>query len=1175
MAEDPRTYIGLRLKGRYLIEDHIGSGLSAHAFKAYDTLLQGRVVVKIIKSAIAGVAIDLGEHWKEESRKAMQVRGHPHIASILDLGEETVDVGGDSENIHYIVTEFIEGKTLRDLAADRSPISASSLLTISLQLLGTLDFLQARKLSHDDLHAGNIMVSHLSAEKPFIKIIDFGMASNTLIPRSREKDIHFVLNQLDHLCQRCLILESEPETKSVLEGLAVQLKKAQNFIPTGRMQISDLVREIELLVQEISKSRSSGKRAPTASDGPRRRIEVIRQTPFIGRNGEVEKLYRTTSGAFVSKQGAMILVSGEAGIGKTRLVDEVMGRLSTDRKRHLLLYQRCNQEPSLPFTAIFKALLDTLDDIPGAGLEEKLTVLLGSEHHLARPVSRLINEFKAENEGNSDKTSEESASANTAYLITGLLTQASLNTPIIMFIDDLQWADKATIGFLDFLAPRIQEAPIVVITTHRPEELTPDADGAPHRLSDLIGNIDKLPNARVTEIAGLERQDVDEILSNIYRFVVPNDFTILTDAVREMAGGNPFYLFEITGLMEDEGILVERGENSWVLEGDLDGFQVPDSINGLIHRRVDKLSLNEILLLRSAAIQGDSFELSILKLMFIPSEDTCENILDNLVKNHGLIQPREPGRYSFSHHQIRRAILRNIPADDVQRGHGDIARLLMQLSEENGMSVPHHTVAHHLMHAGEIRKAVDHFHAAGKRALNAQHFHLALDHLRNAVDIMSPTDLQDDLAVDITLDLLEAVKPVGDRKLHQVAIHQLQALAGHSGRADLELRALLEETIYLRMISENENSLHVSEKLIEMAKNNDNEPVEAAALKEAGTTSYLMGNMQTAEEYFHQAAGILACTGDRAQQARVYNNLGLVCRNTMRQGEMIRYFKRALDIFREIGDNIGQRFPLGNLGIVYFERGEYERAFECFMALKASLGGRADLMMEAKVDFSMGEIFLEVGLLDRARESCESALQTFLTIGNRQGESEVLGTLGGIHLARGDIQIARGYFERSIEVKKAIGNMVGMLHSRITLARIANMEGRHEQAIEIAKEVHESAHKRGLRSIELECLTEIMSAKSQLKDASDALTVLGPDEDPKLLNNNISSALISFAFKAGELAFQAGDEVKALNYIGLSGKIVEDILSRISEPEWRDAYEKKRERILETYRRLKPAISNS
>ena len=121
--------------------------------------------------------------------------------------------------------------------------------------------------------------------------------------------------------------------------------------------------------------------------------------------------------------------------------------------------------------------------------------------------------------------------------------------------------------------------------------------------------------------------------------------------------------------------------------------------------------------------------------------------------------------------------------------------------------------------------------------------------------------------------------------------------------------------------------------------------------------------MKEAEDFFHRSAGIFATTVDRSQLARVYNNLGLVCRSTMRQGEMIQFFNRSLGIFRDASDLIGQRFPLGNLGIVYFEQGEYERAFECFNALKDSLGGRADLMMDAKVDFTLGEIYLEIGLV--------------------------------------------------------------------------------------------------------------------------------------------------------------------------------------------------------------------
>ncbi len=1175
MAEDPRAYLGLRLKGRYLIEDHIGSGLSAHAFKAYDTLLQGRVVVKIIKCAIAGVAIDLGEEWKAESRKAMQVRGHPHIASILDLGEEHLEVQDEKEKIHFIVTEFIEGKTLRDLAADRQPLNIHAILAISYQLLGTLDFLQARKLSHGDLHAGNIMVSQISDERPFIKIIDFGMASNTLIPRNREKDIYFVLNQLEHLCKKSLGIENEAHSKAILENFAALLKKAQNFIPTGRMQIADLVEEIEFLQQELGKGQVSGVKSTSGNEGPGRRIDVIRNTMFVGRRNEIDRLYQETSGAFLSKKGTMMFLSGEAGIGKTRCIDEVLRRVSSEQIRHLLLYSRCSQAPNLPYNALLRAIRDFLNEIPGKNDEEKLTVILGSGHTMLRPIASLLAEYRDIDNDNSSESREAISSTNAAYLFAGFLTQAALNTPVVLFLDDIHWADEATIEFLSFLAPRIEDAPIVVFATHRPEEISLGANDEPHPLVRTLKELDDNSSARILEIGRLEREDVDEILSNTYTFARPEDFTILSDSVRKMAGGNPFYLFEITGLMEDEEILQQRGEDLWILDGDLSEFAVPDSINSLIQRRVDRLSLNEILLLRAAVLQGDTFEENLLERMFSPSDENIRDILDNLCTQHGLIHERIPEQYSFSHHQVGRAIHRSIPPDEIKRGHRDLARIIQQISEEKKSPMPHYLVAHHMAQAGEHKKAAEHYLAAGKRALKAQQFHLALDHLRHAANLLSSSDLEDELTLDVTLNLLEAVKPLGERKLYETAIQRLQAIAEHTGRDEIELKSMLEECIYLRMMSENEKSLKVAQDLFELAKERDDEITEAIALKEAGTTSYLMGNMDTAEEYFHQAAGILASTGDRAQLARVYNNLGLVCRNTLRQTEMIRYFNRALEVFREIDDQIGQRFPLGNLGIVYFERGEYERAFECFSALKASLGDRADIMMEAKVDFSMGEIFLEVGLLDKAREFCERALETFLTIGNRQGESEVLGTLGGIHLSTGDIQIAREYFERSIEVKKAIGNMVGMLHSQITLARIANMEGRHEESIILAQEVLETARSKNQRSIELECLTEIMVARAQLENPATALDILSPDEEPDKLTSNISSALITFAYKVGELAFQAGDENRALEYIELSGGIVEKILDSISEPKWREAYEKKRERILETFRRLKPATPRS
>jgi len=253
---------------------------------------------------------------------------------------------------------------------------------------------------------------------------------------------------------------------------------------------------------------------------------------------------------------------------------------------------------------------------------------------------------------------------------------------------------------------------------------------------------------------------------------------------------------------------------------------------------------------------------------------------------------------------------------------------------------------------------------------------------------------------------------------------------------------------------------------------------------------------------------------------------------------------------------------------MHFERGEYEQAYESYSALKESLAGRVDPAMEARVDHSIAEILLEVGLLEEAKESCEYALSGFMGVGNTQGESDVLGTLGRIHLAMGDTQLAREYSERCAEAERQSGNVPGMLRSQATLARIANMEGNYSVAVKVAGETLKEARERKLRSIELECLTEIMQARAQMEGASRIFEVLGPEEDPDRLDPSSSPATISFAFKAGELSLQAGDENRAIRYIAVSEKGLEKTLTHIENPEWRAAYQKKREKILDMYHRL-------
>jgi tetratricopeptide (TPR) repeat protein len=260
---------------------------------------------------------------------------------------------------------------------------------------------------------------------------------------------------------------------------------------------------------------------------------------------------------------------------------------------------------------------------------------------------------------------------------------------------------------------------------------------------------------------------------------------------------------------------------------------------------------------------------------------------------------------------------------------------------------------------------------------------------------------------------------------------------------------------------------------------------------------------------------------------------------------------------------------------MYLEQGELERAYECFLSIRQSLASHPDLMMEARVESSIGIILLEVGLVDEARETCDRALSIFHNIGNQKGACEVLDTLAKIHLAKGEDQLSREYTERSMDMKRELGDKSGVLSTQLNIARIANRQARYREALEIAKEVLSGARDAHLKSLELECLVEIMQAKAQMSGPVVALAVLSSDESPDQLAGITSPSVIDFASKVGELSLLAGDERMAARYIIFSGKSIQSIIAHFENPTWREAYSGKRAKILAAYENLRSTVRTS
>jgi len=352
------------------------------------------------------------------------------------------------------------------------------------------------------------------------------------------------------------------------------------------------------------------------------------RTAFAGREDELAHLDRA------GQEGRrLVLVVGPAGIGKTRLVSEFVERQG--RQGVTVAWGRCSEEglgPYLPFVEVARHLVTTADT-------SRLTDAVGSRGELVR----LVPELEARLGPLSSPTRAE-AGTEQRLLFEAVSALLSSCAPMVVVLDDLQWADDATVALLRYLVRDGALDEVVIVATVRDTDLTPDMAGV---LADLGRHADI---GRVA-LGALD----DDVLAALVGDLVGSSVT--GEVVRSVAAateGNPFFAEEMTVHLIDSGLINEAAGEA-VLGGDPEGAGVPDRIRETLTRRLLSLPSDALDLLLAGSIIGREFELSVAgaaadldALRLVDAAD------DGLLS--GLIEETGPGRLAFSHALVQHAV---------------------------------------------------------------------------------------------------------------------------------------------------------------------------------------------------------------------------------------------------------------------------------------------------------------------------------------------------------------------------------------------------------------------------------------------------------------------------------------------------------------------------------------
>ena len=426
---------------------------------------------------------------------------------------------------------------------------------------------------------------------------------------------------------------------------------------------------------------------------------------FVGRQGETE-LLRSLIDRALDGVGAVAMIGGGPGVGKTRLAMEISCYAA--EKGFRCFTGRCHEDrepyPYLPFVEVLELMLAR-----SASPEDFRRELGDDGAELAQVAPRLRHVFP-----DLPAPAQLPVEMRRHYVrqtLAEFFFRVSQRSPIFLVLDDLHWADEATLDLLDFIATRIEHAPLVLLGTYRDAEL--DSNPA------LIRTLDELihDGLRPLKLQGLSHAGVAQMIRSLSLREPPLQFVRLTF---EETQGNPFFVEEIYKHLVEEGKIFDAsgGFRSGLT---LDENDVPENVRLVLRRRLGRLSEEARQVLTAAAVIGRSFNFELLQAAIEPID--IGNLLAAVehAQRMGLIVNSDAteSELNFAHELVRQTLLTDISRPRRQRLHLAVAEAIERLDAER-LDERAAVLAYHLQRAGRLAdpaKTAGYFWQAAKRAL--------------------------------------------------------------------------------------------------------------------------------------------------------------------------------------------------------------------------------------------------------------------------------------------------------------------------------------------------------------------------------------------------------------------------------------------------------------------------
>ncbi len=996
--------------GSYEILETLGSGGIGIVYRARHEQTGRIVALKTVRIPREGLLANI----RREIQTLLRYR-HPGIVRVLDEGVE--------QGLPWYAMELVEGAPLLDhcaslrrqsrqrkswqgwLGKGQASEGLRQILTVLRRLCASLAYLHGEGLVHRDLKPDNVMVR----KNGFPILMDFGLIAHFAGEESREElDVggvvmgtvgymapeqlrgEYVDARADLYALGCIlyeILTGQPPFVGETERDVLQAHLEAEAVPPSRLA-DDVPPKLEdLVLRLLAKSPRSrvghansvaavlvelGGADRLPKDYPRPRDYLYRPA-LAGRDGEIEEVEKSTS-ILDGGMGALVLVGGESGVGKTRFAMEIA--LRARRKGHSVLTGEGlplsgsaggNREvqggPLHPLRGVLQLLADRCRE-RGPEETKRLLGVRGRVLALYEPALAALPEL--ENYPPPAQIRPEAMRLRLFGYLCEVLEILARDHATLLILDDLQWADELTLGFLEYWQ-RVGggRAPLVIFGTYRNEAIQ--------------GPLDKLVGMSGVRKLTLERLAPEAIHSMVCDMLALEEAPeALVSFLSRQSEGNPFFVAEYLRMTISEGLLFRDEMGRWKVmddtserasEKDYEALPLPGSLRELVSRRLEGLDEAARAVVEVAAVVGLEMEVAILEEVLARERPSLLAGLKELFARHILESASKTAQLSggssdtrpgllelrFVHDKFRKVAYEQISPRRRLKLHRAVAQAIEKVNADSVHSHPAE-LGYHWQRCGGLEKARDYYASAAREAVERS-AQVEAERLYRACLDLFDEDEPELQSIGVLNDFAAKVLSVTGRNQEAEGLHRLA----------------LDEARLLR------------------------EPfAEARSLQGLATTQRVTGRMSDARASCERALAIYRRIGSRRWEGIALAQLAFIHRDQGLVEQAQSFFEDALTIHHEVQDSGSSGRTLGNLAQIYWQQ----------------------------------------GFLNEARGFCHKARSIHREVGNRRGEGNCLNVLGGLLLEQGDVPKARDCLEEALAIHRELGDRFAEPASLVGLAAL-------------------------------------------------------------------------------------------------------------------------------------------